>query len=114
MAKNPNPIVHFEIMGKNPKKLFSFYGKAFGWKVDSRNPMGYGMVPGAGKDSIGGGITTGKGVTVYLQVKNLDKALAAVKKAGGKIVQKPTEIPGMDISMAMFKDPAGNVVGLVA
>jgi uncharacterized protein len=113
MAKNSNPIVHFEIMGKNPKKLFSFY-KAFGWKVDARNPQGYGMVPGGGKDTIGGGITKGKGVTVYLQVKDLEKSLAAVKKAGGKIVMKPTEIPGMEMSMAMFKDPAGNVVGMIA
>ena len=34
----------------------SFFGNLFGWKIDTNNPMSYGMVSGAGKDTIGGGI----------------------------------------------------------
>jgi predicted enzyme related to lactoylglutathione lyase len=55
------PVVHFEIIGKDAAKLQSYYGELFGWQVDAGNPMRYGIV---GRDQnvnadgvgIGGGI----------------------------------------------------------
>ena len=38
------PVVHFEIHGKDAKKLQEFYASLFGWKIDANNPMNYGMV----------------------------------------------------------------------
>ena len=29
-----NPVVHFEIIGKNPDKLRDYFGELFGWQFD--------------------------------------------------------------------------------
>ena len=39
-----NPVVHFEIISREAKKLTSFYGKTFGWKIKNMKPMDYGMI----------------------------------------------------------------------
>src|SRR5579884_3513903 len=51
------PVVHFEIDGKDGKKLMEFYGELFEWKIDANNPMNYGMVDNGG-NGINGGIGT--------------------------------------------------------
>ena len=38
------PIVHFEIMGGEGSELEAFYRELFGWKINSNNPMKYGVV----------------------------------------------------------------------
>ena len=38
------PVVHFEIMGKDADKLREYYSTLFGWKFDTDNPMNYGVV----------------------------------------------------------------------
>ena len=37
----PNPVIHWEITGKDAPKLQQFYADLFGWNVDSNNPMNY-------------------------------------------------------------------------
>ena len=112
-----NPVVHFEVTGKDGKKLQDFYGGIFGWKVNADNPMNYGIVDAADTGGgIGGGISAGDGgstsVTVYISVDDPDAYLKKIETAGGKTIMPVTEIPGMVI-MAQFADPEGNVVGLV-
>lgn len=109
----PNPVVHFEINGKDGARLQQFYRDAFSWNIDANNPMGYGMVDNEGQ-GIGGGISGGEAtsVTVYIEVPDLAAALKTVEGLGGRIVQDITEVPGM-VTLAMFADPEGNVVGLV-
>ena len=63
-------VIHFEVTGKDGKALQRFYGEAFGWKVDTNNPGGYGMVRG-GENTITGGIGAAPegmpgGVTFYV------------------------------------------------
>jgi len=29
------PVVHFEIIGKNPAKLLGYFGELFGWEFDT-------------------------------------------------------------------------------
>ena len=54
-----NPVVHFEVTGKDGKKLQDFYSKTFGWKVNADNPMNYGIVDAADTSGgIGGGISS--------------------------------------------------------
>ncbi len=48
-----NPVIHFEILGKDARKSRDFYSALFGWTIDANNPMEYGMVEGAG---LGGGV----------------------------------------------------------
>ena len=42
------PIVHFEVIGKDGAKLQRYYGELFGWEIDTNNPMGYGIVRARG------------------------------------------------------------------
>lgn len=117
------PVVHFEITGKDAKKLQSFYSKLFDWQINTDNPMNYGLVNAAGngtevgKGSIGGGVAEAQegapaSVTFYVQVPDLEATLKKVASMGGKTIVPPTEIPNM-VTFAMFLDPEGNAVGLV-
>lgn len=117
------PVVHFEVIGKDGKKLQNFYSKLFDWKIDANNPMNYGMVTAAGqgtepgKGSIGGGVGAGQPgqpayVTFYVQVPDLAASLKKAESLGGTTVMPPTEIPNV-VTFALFKDPEGNLIGMV-
>jgi uncharacterized protein len=111
----PNPVVHFEVGGKDAAALQSFYANLFDWKIDANNPMQYGMV-----EAVGGGIAGGVGptpggdghVTWYVQVDDLAAALEKAEKLGGKTAMPPMDIPDGP-SIAQFTDPAGNLIGLL-
>jgi predicted enzyme related to lactoylglutathione lyase len=110
------PVVHFEVYGKDEKKLQDFYSKLFDWKVDANNPVNYGLVDtGAGR-GIGGGIAKAQpgtpGVTVYIEVDDLGAYLDRAVTMGGKVLVPITEIPDT-VTFALFSDPEGNAVGLV-
>ena len=109
----PNPVVHFEILGPDGDQLRRFYGESFGWTINADNPMSYGLV-----DTGGSGINGGIGqdekplATIYIEVDDPAEYLTRVVAAGAELVQDVTEIPGM-VTFAQFRDPAGNIVGLV-
>ena len=50
------PVVHFEIMGGEAGQLETFYGELFEWKINSNNPMKYGLVEPNGGVGINGGV----------------------------------------------------------
>ena len=111
-----NPVVHFEIAGKDGKKLQEFYGKLFDWKIEVDPAMDYGMVEAGEEGGIGGGIfQTQESVppylTIYVAVDDLQAYLDKAESLGGKAVVPPTPIPNFG-AFAMFQDPEGNVVGL--
>ena len=111
-----NKIVHFEIIGKDAKKLQAFYAGLFGWKIDANNPMNYGMVDG-NETGVGGGIAAtmdgGAGhVTVYVEVDDLQAALSKAESLGGKTSMPPMAVPGGP-EIAQFTDPEGHLIGLV-
>jgi uncharacterized protein len=33
-----HPVVHFEIIGKDPERLRSYFGELFGWQFDTSSP----------------------------------------------------------------------------
>ena len=110
-----NPVVHFEITAKGVERLHDFYGKIFGWKIDANNPFKYGMTDTGAGVGINGGIgeTTGTPrVTFYIQVADIDKALAAITASGGAVAMAKTAIPGGP-TLAQFTDPAGHLIGLI-
>lgn len=115
------PVIHFEISGRDGKKLQRFYAAQFGWKINDKNPMRYGVVNTAApakSRGINGGIYSSQpgappsAVTIYVSVPKIDPALKKILKAGGKTIVPRTVIPGM-VTFAQFSDPAGNVLGLV-
>lgn len=111
-----NPVVHFEIMGPDAAALASFYREAFDWKIETHAASGYNMVDTASGAGIGGGIMTppggNAGVTVYIDTEDLQSALDRAEKAGGKTFMPPMDVPEGP-TIALFTDPAGNIVGLV-
>ena len=111
----PNPVVHFEIMAKDGARAETFYSELFGWKIDSNNPMNYGIVDNAGEGINGGVGSTPDGqafVTFYVQVDDLQAYLDKAVKLDGKVLVPVTEIPNM-VTLAQFEDPDGNRIGLV-
>ena len=110
-------MVHFEIMGGDGTALERFYTELFGWKIDSNNPMQYGVVdtnggPGGINGGVGPGYDGNARVTVYAKVENLQKTLARAEQLGGRTVLEPSDVPGGP-KLAMFMDPTGNVVGIM-
>jgi predicted enzyme related to lactoylglutathione lyase len=117
------PVVHFEVIGKDAAKLQSYYGELFGWEFDANNPMQYGMVPREGNVNaegigIGGGVGGGMEgydghVTFYVEVPDIEQALQKAESLGGKRMMGPDSPPGSQVEIGMFSDPEGHVVGVV-
>ena len=116
------PVVHFEVIGKDGERLRSFYADLFGWTIDANNPMGYGMVGrednlNADGVGIGGGVATGPEgyeghVTFYIEVPDVGAALERAEALGGTRVMGP-EQPMEGLELGLFTDPEGHLIGLV-
>lgn len=113
----PNPVVHFEVLGKDAQALQGFYSKIFDWQMEKVMDT-YAMVRPVGESGIAGGVgstmspETPGHTTFYVEVDDLQATLDAIEAAGGATVQPPMDIPNGP-SIALFRDPDGNVVGLV-
>ena len=114
-AKSKHPVVHWEIQSMDPGRLHSFYTNVFGWKIDTNNPMGYGMVQSGGGGGIGGGIggtqMPASKVLVYASVPSIESVLSLVSQHGGRTVMPRQDIG--PVIMALYEDPEGNLMGLV-
>jgi len=117
------PVVHFEVVGKDGGKLHRYYADLFGWEIQADNPMKYGMVDAKsnktanGDTGIGGGVGQGPEgygghVTFYVAVPDVEEALQKAETLGGTRVMGPEEIMGM-VVLGQFKDPEGNLIGVV-
>lgn len=116
-----NPVVHFEIAGKDPQALQQYYQDLFDWSIVDASPMPdfpYGIInapeqgPGIG-GGIGGVMEGGPYVTFYVQVEDIQAALDRAVELGGSVIRPVMSIPGT-VTVAMFQDPEGNCLGLVA
>ncbi len=115
------PVVHFEILGKDADRTQRYYSELFGWEIDADNPMNYGVVHREGNTNadgvgIGGGIAGYEGmtghVTFYVEVPDVGAALAQAESLGGSRVMGPDQVPDGPV-IGLFKDPEGNAVGVV-
>ena len=112
-----NPVVHFEVIGKDPEKLRSYYGELFGWKFTE--PMGPNYATLENPDGIGGGAGGGPEgysghVTFYVQVADAEATLAQAESLGGKRMMGPDEVPGIGITIGLFTDPEGHTIGVMS
>jgi hypothetical protein len=117
-----NPVMYFEIVGKDAPKVRAFFAEAFGWKIGDLGPgpglPDYTQVDTATGAGINGGIgSSPEGydghVTFYIHVDDVAATLDAVEKCGGTRMMGPDPIPG-GMVIALFRDPAGNTIGLVS
>src|SRR5882762_2733957 len=98
----PNPVVHFEVLGKDAETLQGFYGKVFDWQLNPVMPT-YAMVSTGVEGGIAGDGGAGH-VTFYVEVDDLAKALEQIESAGGRTIQPPMDVPNGP-SIALFADP---------
>ena len=120
------PVVHFEIIGKDPARLRSYYGELFGWEFDMSSPvseavsepMNYGFVGGnttSDGTGIPGGVGGGTGydghLIFYVGVPDVEAALQKAESLGGTRRMGPERAP-TGLVVGHFADPEGNVVGV--
>ena len=116
-----NPVVHWELMSKEPERVSQFYANLFGWKIDHRPGLDYRIVDtGAqgGMAGINGGIVKPDkpgpwpgNMLFYILVDDLAAYRTKVVAAGGKICVEEHKVPGMG-KFALFTDPEGRMMGL--
>lgn len=111
-----NPVVHFEINGTEGPALERFYSEVFGWNVQSLPGFGYATIDTQSGGGINGGIGTAREgpplVTFYVETPDPEASLAKAESLGATTV-----MPVTDIAVATygrFRDPQGNVMGVVA
>lgn len=118
------PVVHFEVIGRDPASLRSYYGELFGWEFHTGDaatptvsqPGNYGFVDGT---TTGGGINGGVGggeslecrVLFYVGVPDVEAALEKAERMGGKRKMGPEGTPGA-LVVGQFTDPEGNLIGV--
>jgi uncharacterized protein len=112
-----NPVVWFEVVGKDTNGLKSFYGGLFDWKLEDMEEMPYTIVDPGADNGLRGGIgpdpAGGSGhVTFYVEVDDLEAAIARVAELGGSKLAGPIDIP--DARIALIADPEGHTIGLLS
>jgi predicted enzyme related to lactoylglutathione lyase len=111
-----NAVVHFEIGGPDDAPLVAFYGELFGWKLQPFEGGGYTLIDANGGGGINGGIgksQTGEPwSTFYVEADDLQAVLDKAESLGGKTAMPVTDLGGA-VTIAMFNDPDGLLVGLV-
>lgn len=108
------PIIIFDIAGPDNKELNKFYSALFQWKIDQGGSFSTAVAsPTASPPTLQGTIRKDPAEKVfYIGVEDVASKLAEVIEKGGSIDQPRFEVPGV-VVLGLFKDPAGNRVGLV-
>jgi hypothetical protein len=108
--------VHFEVGAADDGPLVAFYGEVFGWGLQGFSGGGYTTVDTRGGAGINGGIgksQTGEPwATFYVETGDPQATLDKAAALGGATVMPVTDFGGA-VTIAMFKDPDGLLIGLV-
>ena len=117
-----NKVIMFELPVTNVKRASAFYKEAFGWQIDPWNGS-YGVITvpedkhwvpkerGAINGEMYRRAAKDEKPMVVVLVPSIARALAAVRKAGGKVVLEK-EAYGDWGYYARVRDTEGNVFGL--
>jgi len=112
------PVVHWELMSKDPAKVAAFYEKIFDWKIQHMPEMNYRIVDTGGEGGINGGILKPEregpwpgNMLFYIAVDDLAAYRQKITAAGGKIHVEHQDVPGMG-AFSLFTDPEGRMMGL--
>lgn len=125
--KELDKVIFFELPGDDLPRARKFYTTVFGWKMNEIPAMHYTQVGTVDSDGLGvrgkpkesGAINGGmierhtpvKSPIIYISVKNIDDAAAAIERNGGKVIQPKTHVGNIGFA-AYFRDTENNVVGL--
>ena len=116
------PVIHFEVVGRDGPSPRAFYSELFGWEIDTDNPDGYGLIGREGNVTtdgvgIGGGIRAGTPdyeghVTFYVLVPDIEAALVKVESLGRTRLAGPHMVLDR-VEIGAFCDAEGHMIGLV-
>jgi predicted enzyme related to lactoylglutathione lyase len=104
----PSPIVFFDIAGEKAEELRTFYAEVFGWREGADGQITIPItspIPSAIRQDPAE-------KRIYIGVEDITARLEKVKARGGTIEAPRFEVKGVAV-LALFKDPAGNPMGLV-
>lgn len=124
-----NPVVHFELPYEDRERMADFYAKAFGWKSQMLGPeMGDYVVTMTSEEGangrpkevgmINGGFykkpqdELGRHPSIVIAVDDVGESMKKIENAGGKILGKPENIPGVGIFVSII-DSEGNRVSIL-
>lgn len=110
-----------ELITSDPAAAAEFYGKLFGWKVQTMGPeMGNYRVANIGDKSVAGLMATqpeAQGMPprwgVYVTVDDVDATLAQARALGGTVCMEPMDVPTVG-RMAAFNDPQGATISIIS
>ena len=122
----PQPVVHFEVVGKDPARLRRYFGELFGWEFEVPSPVAqevsesesYGFLntitseDGTGiPGGIGGGPNHESHAVLYVGVPDVEAALRRAEGLGGTRVMGPATSPN-GLVVGHFTDPEGTLIGV--
>lgn len=126
MVPMPQPVVHFEVIGKDPDRLRKYFGDLFGWEFETPSPVApevsaadsYGFLDlvtseeGVGiRGGVGGGPRYQSHAVFYVGVPNVEAALQRAERLGGKRIMGPATSPS-GLVVGHFTDPEGTLIGV--
>jgi predicted enzyme related to lactoylglutathione lyase len=114
-----NRIVWLELASADIPASAKFYADLFGWPIVTHEDMDYTMTDfergetGIGFAPVGEEQDVAPGsVLVYVDVADIDAAIARAKELGAPVFLDKTEIPTVGW-MAVFGDPGGNRIAVM-
>jgi uncharacterized protein len=106
-------VCYLEIPATDVERSARFYASVFGWTMRRR---GDGATAFDDPVEVSGAFVTGRppsrdaGVLAYVMVADIETTIERIVAHGGEIVEPPAL--GAPETIARFRDPAGNLLGL--
>lgn len=107
-------ICHWEIFTDDLEKGTSVYKELFGWTIEPWMEGYAGIKTGEGQ--IGGGLAKmdKPGVTLYVEVPDIEAMLAKAQGLGATVAVPKTALPNDMGAFAVFQAPNGTQIGIWA
>lgn len=106
-------VSYLRIPAPDPQRSAAFYAAVFGWRVDRNRDVpnfedGTGHVIGHFVSDLP--VAGAAGFRPYVYVDSVEDTLAEARARGGELATAP--YPEGDLTVATFRDPAGNEIGV--
>jgi predicted enzyme related to lactoylglutathione lyase len=112
-----HPIVHVELSANSRQAAAQWYADLFGWSTQDFPDMNYSTAstgegsPAVGFSPVSPDYPAGN-VTFYIHTDDVKGHLDRIVAKGGQVLMPAQDIPGVG-TIALFRDPTGNMVGLL-
>jgi len=113
------PIVYFEIVGRDADSLRSYYADLFGWRFDGAGaPRAFeraAVTDDAGIAAAIGSAPSGTDgyLTFYVAVADVEATLTRAEELGGVRLYGPDRVSDT-LELGILADPEGHLIGVLA